>query len=187
MKNSKSILFLTLISCLFIFNSCKDDDPIPVNGEEVITTLNYILTPTTGDVVTLSFLDLDGDGGNAPTISGGTLQANMTYTGVLDLKNESEDPGEDISAEVKEEDEDHQFFFSVDGDLKLNVAYDDVDADGKPVGLETTLTTLEASTGTLTIVLRHEPNKSADGVADGTITNAGGETDIEVSFAMVIE
>ena len=40
--------------------------------------------------VVLSFTDLDGDGGNAPVINGGTLQANTTYTGTIDLLNEAE-------------------------------------------------------------------------------------------------
>ena len=36
-------------------------------------------------------------------------------------------------------------------------------------------------------MLRHEPDKSAAGVSSGDITNAGGETDIEVSFNVIIE
>ena len=44
-----------------------------------------------------------------------------------------------------------------------------------------------ASVGTLKVTLRHEPNKSAAGVVGGDITNAGGETDIEVEFPIVIE
>ena len=51
----------------------------------------------------------------------------------------------------------------------------------------TTLTTGEAGTGTLSIILRHEPAKDASGVSDGQIANAGGETDIEVSFNITIE
>ena len=35
---------------------------------------------------------------------------------------------------------------------------------------------------TMTVILRHEPNKAGAGVSDGDITNAGGETDIEVTF-----
>ena len=36
--------------------------------------------------------------------------------------------------------------------------------------------------GQFTVTLRHEPDKSAQGVSAGDITNAGGETDIEVSL-----
>ena len=66
--------------------------------------------------------------------------------------------------------------------------YIDVDGNGAPLGLAFTLTTVDADTeGDLTIILRHEPSKSADGVAGGDITNAGGETDIAVTFPFTIE
>ena len=68
------------------------------NEEELITTVNYTLTPADGSAaITLSFVDLDGDGGDAPTITGGTLIANTTYTGTLELLNEAEMPVEDIT------------------------------------------------------------------------------------------
>jgi hypothetical protein len=35
--------------------------------------------------------------------------------------------------------------------------------------------------------LRHEPAKSAAGVADGDLTEAGGETDVEVVFEVIVE
>jgi hypothetical protein len=37
------------------------------------------------------------------------------------------------------------------------------------------------------VTLRHEPDKGAAGVSGGDITNAGGDTDIEVTFPVVIE
>ena len=43
------------------------------------------------------------------------------------------------------------------------------------------LSTGEASSGTLTLTLRHEPNKPNSGLAD-----AGGETDIEVTFDVAV-
>ena len=69
----------------------------------------------------------------------------------------------------------------------MNYMYEDEDGDGNPIGLETTMITGDPSTGTLTVILRHEPDKNADGVSDGDITNAGGETDIEVDFPVVIK
>ena len=121
---------------------------------------------------------MDGDGGDAPVIINGTLQANTVYDGTLELLNESEAPAEDISEEIKEEDEDHQFFFSVSGNLDLDINYNDQDGNGNPVGLASIATAGNTSQGQLTIILRHEPDKSATGVSDGDISNAGGETDI---------
>lgn len=179
----KKLFFITLAA--FAFTACEKNDPIIPNEEELITTLIYTLTPDGGgSPVELKFQDLDGDGGNVPVISGGTLIANTTYSGSLRLLNEIE--SEDITLEVEEEGDEHQFFFSVSG-LNANVDYADTDANGKPVGINTTLTTGAASNGQLTITLRHEPAKDASGVANGDITNAGGETDIEVTFDVAIQ
>lgn len=184
----KFAFLLTLISALFIGTACEDDDPEIPNPEELITTLRMQLTPTAGGAaVTLEFRDLDGEGGNDPTITDGTLAANTTYTGSLELLNESETPVEIITEEIEEEDEEHQFFFSIGGGLDLTVAYDDADSDGNPLGVSTIVTTGAASSGTLTVVLRHEPAKDASGVRDGDITNAGGETDIEVEFPVMVQ
>lgn len=172
-----------------MFSACDedDDDPIIPNEEELITTVNYVLTPAGGgSAVTLTFVDLDGDGGNAPTITGGTLEMNQTYSGELELLNESENPAEDITEEIEEEDEDHQFFFSSDI-AGLTFTYNDMDADGNPIGLKSTLTTGNAGSGTITIILQHEPDKNAAGVSDGDITNAGGEIDIEVTFPIDVQ
>lgn len=180
----KSISVLFVATLLFV--ACSKNDPEIPNEEELITTLNYTLTSSSGNTVLLSFVDLDGDGGTAPVITGGTLVANETYTGVLTLLNESETPAESITEEIEEEAEEHQFFFesSVTG---LSIAYTDEDSNGNPIGLKSTLTTGAANTGSITIILKHEPNKSASGVVGGDVTNAGGETDIEVTFPISVE
>ncbi len=171
-------MFITAI----LFTACKKDDPVIPDEPELITTLNYSLTPIDGgSAVILSFQDLDGDGGNAPTINGGTLEANTSYTGILELLNEAATPVENITEEVEEEAEDHQFFFQSDLS-NLSFIYNDTDANNNPIGITTTLTTGDTAAGNITIILRHEPNKIAAGVSDGDISNAGGETDIEVTF-----
>ena len=184
---TKQLFAILALSAALMITGCKKDDPVIPVEEEVITTLNYTLTPTGGGTaVTLSFQDLDGDGGNAPTITGGTLAANQTYTGVLGLLNEAESPSENITEEIQEEDEEHQFFFRSDV-ANLTVAYADMDADGNPIGLTSTLTTGAAASGTVTVTLRHQPDKQGTGVSDGDITNAGGSTDIEVTFPIDVE
>jgi hypothetical protein len=69
----------------------------------------------------------------------------------------------------------------------MDHAYDDMDGSGNPIGVANTYLTGDAGSGTFTVTLRHEPNKTAAGVADGDITNAGGETDIEVEFPVTIQ
>jgi hypothetical protein len=184
-----NLVIFSLLAVVIGLSSCKkdEDDVVIPNEEEVITTLKYTLVPNGGgQTVELSFQDLDGDGGNAPVITGGVLEANTTYTGTLTLLNEQESPAESITEEIQEEDEDHQFFFQTNI-TGLTVAYTDQDADGNPLGLQSTITTTNAGNGTLTVTLRHEPNKSANGVASGDITNAGGETDIEVAFNVTVQ
>ncbi len=187
----KSNIFLLIAIPFFIsLSSCSKDepeDPIIPNEEEVITTLQYTLTPDNGGTpVVLSFQDLDGDGGDAPIITGGTLDANSLYNGVLVLLNELESPAEDITEEIEEEALDHQFFYQTSLS-DIDITYADMDNNGNPIGLSTLVTTTNASSGTLTIILRHEPNKDASGVSDGDISNAGGETDIEVTFDVEVQ
>lgn len=162
------------------------ENPDVPHEEELITTLNVTLTPASGQAIVFTYQDLDGDGGDAPVITVDSLEANTTYTGALTLFNEAEDPAEELTQEIFTEAEEHQFFFSSTlSDVVL--AYDDQDANGHPLGLQFTLTTGEAGSGEMTIILKHEPNKSAAGVADGDPTEAGGETDIEVTFDLYIK
>ena len=53
---------------------------------------------------------------------------------------------------------------------------------GNPVGLSFILSTSDASSGALTFTLRHEPNKPNSG-----LDNAGGETDIEITFNVTVQ
>jgi len=174
--------YLFIAFFLFSLSSCLKD-PEETNEEELITTLKYKLTPVTGgNEVIMIFKDLDGAGGNAAQITGGTLSKNIAYTGVIELLNEQANPVINITQEVQTEAADHQFFFSALNGLTTTVVYTDMDNNGNPIGISTRLSTGAVSNGKLKITLRHEPNKSAQGVKDGLITNAGGETDIEVEF-----
>ena len=174
-----------LFSIPFLYFSCSDDDdntPEPINEEEVITTMTVTLTDAMGNVVTMQTQDLDGDGPNEPVVSGGTLSAGTTYTGSIVWLNEMEDPAEDVTLEIVEEQDEHQVFFSA-MDLAVDFAYVDFDSNGFPVGTQFTLTTTNAGSGTVTITLIHEPMKPND----GTVDTAGGSIDIQTSFPVTVE
>jgi hypothetical protein len=186
----KRILFFSLLTVsVLLFNACGNDDPEPINEEELITTLKLTFSPAGGGTaVTYTFKDLDGDGPNAPVYTNsGNLSINKTYTMIVEVLNESVTPAEDITEEVEEEDTEHQFFFQKSAGLNLTTTYLDNDENGKPIGLSNQVVTTTASTGTYTVTLRHEPNKSAAGVANGDITNAGGETDVTATFNITIQ
>jgi hypothetical protein len=172
---------------------CKKDkeDPTtpepPVNEEEVITDLQVHFHSAGGaEHKHFHFSDSDGPGGAAPVIEADTLSADSVYEVHLTLLNSTVTPADDITVEIVEEAEEHQFFYHVTG-ASTQVDYTDADANGHPIGLGTTWSAGTAAVGSIVITLRHGPDKGAAGVSDGDITNAGGETDIEVQFPLVME
>ena len=171
-----------------LFVGCSNDDdgtPVPVNEEEVITTMTITLQPSTGgNPVILEIRDLDGpDGPNAPVITvSDDLVFGRSYSGSIVLLNETETPPENITTEVEDESDEHQFFFVINGALQATIDYDNFDNDGNPLGTAFTLSTQGPSVGSLTVVLRHEPKKPND----GTLADAGGETDISATFPLTI-
>jgi len=189
MKTFKILSMAVTIAILFV--SCSNDnDSQPVNEEEVITTVTATLTPVGGGTaVVLQSKDLDGDGPTAPVVTvSGNFAKGKTYNGALSLLNELSNPVGNTSAEILEEGVDHQFFFQSTGGTFASSAYLDTDANGAPIGLQFSLTAgATASTGNLTITLRHQPNKSGINVPAGDITNANGETDVQVTFPVVVE
>ena len=174
-----------LLASTLIFASCSDDDdntPDPVNEEEVITTLTVTLD-SGSDTVVMQYQDLDGDGPDAATVTvSGSLNANTTYDGSIVLLNETESPAENVTEEIEEEDDEHQFFYTVGSGLDVATDYANFDGDGNPLGTLFVLNVGSASSGGLTFTLRHEPNKPNTG-----LENAGGSTDIEVTFDVTVE
>ena len=182
---SLNVLYLSIPFLFLSAMSCDKDPEIP-NPEELITTMIYTLTPVGGgSPAVFSFRDPDGDGGLSPVITLDTLTTGVTYSGEIRLLNESVTPVDDITLEIEDESEDHQFFYTING-LHASIDYDDQDPSGFPIGVATTFTAAGPGQGSVVITLRHLPDKSASGVSDGIIQNAGGETDIEVTFPVVI-
>lgn len=198
------ILTLSLVAPIAFLAACGDpecelqDDH--GDEQEVITTLRLTLTPEGGgDAVTATFRDLDGDGGEEPTITNPTLAANTTYGVTVSLLNETVDPSDeeyDIGAEVKAEAEEHQLFYTGSGitDGLLTWTTTDVESDytqnsgdDLPLGLAGTLATGDAGLGILTMTLKHQP--PVNGVVVKTATSGinDGETDVAVDFTINVE
>lgn len=191
----KTLKTLALVfSIVTFFSSCSSDNnkSTPVIEEELITTVTAIYTPQGGGTaVTLESKDIDGDGPGAPTVTvSGAFAQNTTYNGVVTFKNESVNPAEDITIEIKELAEEHQVFYQKTGSLNnftYATAADNFDTNGNPVGLQSVFTTTGATSGTLKITLVHLPNKTATGVSAGDLTNAGGSTDATAIFEISVE
>jgi len=178
---------IKLLALLFIstlaFTGCSDDDDHDHDHEEEVYT-NLIYTLTNGDdVITLEYEDLDPDDTEDGTYTiSGNLTAGTTYIGEVTLLNKTDDEPEHAQEELEEEAEEHEFFYSTTiSDIVIEKT--DMDADENPIGFDTTFTTGDTGTGTLTITLIHEPTKPND----DTVESAGGSTDIEVTFDIEVE
>lgn len=185
----KWALIFTLPALMFW--GCEDDPTNPENGneQELITTVTLTLTENgTSNTVTATFRDLDGDGGAAPTIGTLTLKAGSTYTGSIELLDESKTPAEDITAEVEEEADAHQFFYTPQGDVagRLTVTVTDKDANNLPLGLAFTVAVSAgpAVTGSaansLNIVLSHFDEVAKNG------TDPSDESDVDIDVPVTI-
>ncbi len=212
MKTINQIFNLRLLALLFAvitIASCGDDDngveaPEEENEVEVFTDVTLIFTPEEGDVVMATAQDPDGEGIQGLIVEDEiVLAANTTYTLTYEILNALDpDDVEDIGEEILEEDNEHQFFYSFSDDIFASpmgngnidnsgdpINYDDEDENGLDVGLVTSWTTGDATTGdfTFTANLQHQP--AVDGVVVKTATSTAqdGDTDFFLTFDLVIQ
>ncbi|MCC6818073.1 MAG: hypothetical protein IT245_04175 [Bacteroidia bacterium] len=181
---NKSIQTLCLLALISIF-SCKDEKVTPknnpVNETELITTLQVILTDSAdGSIRRFTFRDSDGEGGNAPTqFDTIKLDNNKTYLCELLYLDESKAIADTISNDIKDEADDHLVYFDILG-TNLNVQILDNDNQSLPLGLNSRWRTGNTSTGSIEIVLKHQP-----GIKTGN--KDLGETDAAIKFALEIQ
>ena len=117
-----------------------------------------------------------------------------------------ETPPEDITPEILDEAEEHQFFFTGDivGPATLHetglaihsYSTDQVDEAGLPIGQENQFHTQDTGSGILVVSLRHIPTEdgeslktpglAADLAEDGE-EQLPGDWDIQVEFPLIIE
>lgn len=185
-KIFKPYLTLALAAALLTFTSCDDHDHEPHDHEgELITTMTLTMTPQGGGTpVTATYRDLDGDGGNDPVMTPETvvLQAGVTYNTTISILDEAND--ENMTAEIKEEGDEHEFFFVPSPASLMTVTKTDRDSNNRPIGLESTIQTASsAQTGTLRVVLKHQPG----GLKTDNSTISTGETDVDVTYTIKVE
>jgi hypothetical protein len=196
---------------LFVFNACGTDDPAEENEEELISEVHIKFVPKGGGEEIEWTWKIEEGSSAEPMIMTSPLAANSSYDMSIELYGEAhshdgeedhsdddhstddhsgdDDHGDDenITEEIRKEGEEHQFFYTVTpSSLGLSFSYLDTDGSGNPIGLLMEVTTTTTGSGELTIVLRHELDKFAAGVATGDITNAGGSTDISITLPVVI-
>ena len=185
-----------LFDLTWTINVEDDPDAPPCeNEEEVITDVTLTFTPVAGGTpVTARAQDPDGEGPlDLQILDDIELLESTEYVLTFELFNSIE--GEDITEEIEEEDDEHQFFFAFTDEIFVSPAgdgnvdnrddplnYDDMDENGLPVGLVTSWETEcdeETSTGTFRVILKHQPGIKSD----MSTVNDGG-TDIDLEFVI---
>ncbi len=161
-------------------SSCKDDHNH--DDGEVITTVKLICQDsanTTLPVREFRFDDPDGPGGNNPTRLD-TIYLDSGRTTLVSLRFEDASSGsvKDITTEIRAEGNEHLICVNPSG-ISLQVTASD--SDGKyPIGLESRWKSSGKGSGTVKIVLKHQPGGVKNGSCDP------GDTDAEVIFPIVI-
>ena len=177
--------FAFLLLCAFVIVGCDSDDPDEDAGageEELITRVTITLTPPSGTPVVAVADDPDGDGAGFQ-IDDITLMANTTYTGAITVTDEIN--GEDITEEVEEEAEEHQFWYTPSENIsdRVTVTINDTDSNGLPLGLDFTVAVSDggAISGTMQVVLSHYDEGPKDGVTQSD------ESDVDITFNVDIQ
>lgn len=201
----KIMMILALLS--LPLTGCEDvgDGHNHSHDHEVITTVTLSFTPQGGgDAVEAQWTDPELDG--EPVIDDITLMDADDYDLSVRFTNEQEQPIEDITEEILDEEDQHQIFVTgsavqgpatgTNGSAIVEHAYADTDDGGLPIGVENTITTLGTGSGEVTVTLRHMPYEDgepikvsglAEDVADGGFGSIGGANDVEVTFNLEVQ
>ncbi|WP_026967456.1 hypothetical protein [Algoriphagus terrigena] len=197
MKNFQKLPIYLFAALTFGFASCESEDPVPENEGELITDVTLIFQEIdaggnpVGTPFTASAVDPEGiEIGSSPTIEPITLAKGKSYKMTINAFNNIEN--EDITAEIFEEADEHQFFFlgTAFSSNILGIEYDD--PGSIILGIRTILNVSASPTsnnGQMQVVLRHDLDKSFPGATNPNFANfvqAGGETDLDITFPVVI-
>jgi len=172
------ILSASFIAFVFIVGALSSCKPRVTEGQETITTLKLKLTPNGSSVQKVfSYKNLNG----ITTKDTIVLSAGSSYIATLEILDETKSPADDITLEIAEEKNEHQFFFVASPASLVTFSNFDKDSNGKDVGLISTFTTTSVGKGTLQVVLKHL------GEDPKTSNITSGETDMDVVFDVVVQ
>ena len=172
----------------------------------MITTVTLRFQPSSGSPLVASFRDLDGDGGAPPEVDSIALVPGTSYDLGIEILNELENPPEDVTLEIAEEDDEHQVFFTGTGvespatgpnlSALIVQAYSDLDGDGSPLGLLSTIDVVSPGSAVFRVTQQHMPPVNGTSVKTGTladlVASSGleslpGEPDFSIEFALTVE
>ncbi|MBC8156127.1 MAG: hypothetical protein H7Z72_24835 [Bacteroidetes bacterium] len=179
----KPLLYLAFTACLFTACDTNEQDVAPTDDNEAITTATLQLTnkTNTAEVVTATVDNLT----TTPNFSNAvlTLRPNTAYSARILLSDKTKTPTVDVSADIKDEQNEHLFIYTPATGLNLTAVITDKDTNPAPgpypLGLTADMTTGASSAGKLNVVLRHQPNAKNGTATPGTV-------DLDTSFDVII-
>ncbi len=200
-----STLFLLALPLLAACKDVKEDEDDHDHDHDhgLVTALIIEFTDSSGTSAAFTWADPTADGSDL-TIDPIELVAGESYDVSLQVLNQLEDPVEDVTVEILEQAEEHQFFFtgtavmgpaSESSAAVLEHAYSDTDAEGNPLGIDNIFEALDAGNGDMDVTLRHLPPESgaptkvsglAETVMSGGFSAIGGDNDIQVTFPVQV-
>ena len=165
-------VFGLMATVLLVFGCKKDND----TQQENITKVIVHLIGSGGFDQEFVWNDPDGgDVGNA-IVDDIVIPAGITgITCHLHIIDGTKSPQQELTQQIESESNVHLFVYKLSGTAVAGIAYDDVDSNGKNFGLDTKWTA-GTGTGTVNIVLHHQPTNKDD------LVNPGGEVDFDVTF-----
>lgn len=184
--------FTTIIASVILitgaFYACNNSEKSvapPEPGNEFLTTVRLIATNANdaSDVQVATITDITvianpADSINQPNLN---LKANSTYHVQVLFLDETKNPVGNVTTDIYDRRNYHLICFDNSG-ANLTVTRTDLDTNNPPlqVGLQDDFVTGAASTGTLNVQLRHQPNAKNGDCAPGS-------TDADVNYNIIIK
>ncbi len=187
MLKLKTITAVALSSALFL--SCRKETkvtpskPKDEGAGESETITRVVITATSGSNISIgTWVDLDGVGGNAPSITGLNLTNSALYSCSIALYDDTKNPVSLVSEEILKEADEHRFHYTSTPSSVVGISILDKDSKNQPLGLLFSATTASTTTsGVLNVNLRHfgEGETKTANITDG-------ESDLEINIPVTV-
>ena len=186
MLTMKQLFFLLSFSLLF-FQCKKQEDVVPTDDNELITTVQLVFTDAANQSTTFTFQDKDGDPKTAAEkFDKISLNKNTDYSLAIKLLDETKSPALDLTKQIEDESDSHLFIYKVNPASLLNIMAADLDKNGIPVGIKSKGKSQYApGTGKFRVILKHQPPVNGKRIKTGD--EDGGSTDVDLEFDLTIK
>lgn len=178
----KKFIFLIFIGTLMQVGCKKTSVPKSETEHKAINGIELIFKQGSNVIGNFIAEDPDGDGGNPPSrIDQITLMSGKVYDVQIVVKNITGSAVNNITEEIKQQGKEHEFFYSPNG-INLIIAKIDKDANGFPLGIQSSWSTTSPGTGSVIVKLMHKP--LIKGPNDDP---SKGHSDVQISFPVKIQ